>query len=92
MQDVTTVHNTTKDQLIETFFKGLDDRLKELKQGFTPKQPDEFITAKELEKQLKISSTTRWEWGKKGILKPRKIANRTYYLASDIKELLINSK
>lgn len=91
MSNVTQVHNTTTEQLTEIIFKGLDERIEDLKRSFTPKEPDTYLTAKELENELKISSVTRWEWGKKNILKPRKIGNRTYYLRSDLKELLLNS-
>lgn len=91
MGNITQVHNTTTEQLTETFASILDERIAELKRCFTPKEPDEYLTAKELEKALKISSVTRWEWGKKKILKPKKIANRVYYLRSEIGELLLNS-
>lgn len=91
MESITQVHNTTTEQLTETIFKGFDERIEDLKRSFTPKEPDTYLTAKELEKELKISSVTRWEWGKKNILQPRKIGNRTYYLRSEIKELLLNS-
>lgn len=91
MKNVTQVHNTTTEQLTETFTRILDDRIADLKRNFTPREPDEYLTAKELENDLKISSVTRWEWGKKDILKPRKIGNRVYYLRSEIKELLSNS-
>ena len=91
MGNITQVHNTTTDELTERFFKGLDERLERLERNFQPKEPDTYLTAKELEKELKISSVTRWEWGKKGILKPRKIGNRTYYIRTEIKELLAKS-
>ncbi len=91
MGNITQVHNTTTEQLTETFASILDERIADLKRNFTPKEPDTYITAKELEKELKISSVTRWEWGKKGILTPRKIGNRTYYLRSEITQLLLNS-
>lgn len=91
MGSITQVHNTTTEQLKEDFATILDERIAKLKRDFTPKEPDSYITGKELEKELKISSVTRWEWGKKGILNPRKIANRVYYLRSEIKELLLNS-
>lgn len=91
MGNVTQVHNTTTEQLTETFASLLDERIADLKRSFKPKEPDEYLTAKELEKALKISSVTRWEWGKKGILDPRKIGNRVYYLRSEILELLLNS-
>jgi predicted DNA-binding transcriptional regulator AlpA len=91
MGNIIQVYNTTTEQLTETFASILDERITELKRSFTPKEPDEYLTAKELEKVLKISSVTLWEWGKKKISYPKKIANRVYYLRSEIQELLLNS-
>jgi predicted DNA-binding transcriptional regulator AlpA len=87
----TQVDHTTSEQLTQAFANLLDQRIDDLKKSFTPKEPEEYLTGKELDKVLKISSVTRWEWGKKGILKPRKIGNRTYYLRSEIQELLVKS-
>ncbi|TLF46925.1 helix-turn-helix domain-containing protein [Maribacter aurantiacus] len=91
MGNITQVHNTTTEQLTASFASILDERIEDLKKNFTPREPEEYLTAKELEDVLKISSVTRWEWGKKGILNPKKIANRVYYLRSEIKELLLKS-
>lgn len=91
MANVTQVHNTTLEELTETVFKGLDERFEKLVENFSPREPDELLTTKELENELKISAVTRWNWEKKKILIPRKIGARTYYLRSEIKELLLNS-
>lgn len=91
MGNITQVHNITSEQLTERFASILDERITELKRNFTPKEPEEYLTAKDLENALKISSVTRWEWGKKKILNPKKIGNRVYYLRSEINELLLNS-
>ena len=87
----TQVDHTNLDDLMEAFADLLDQRIDDLKKSFTPKEPEEYLTGKENDKILKISSVTRWEWGKKGILKPKKIGNRTYYLRSEIEELLVKS-
>ena len=39
----------------------------------------DWLTAKQVESILQISSTTRWQWAKKGILKPRKIGSTLRY-------------
>jgi predicted DNA-binding transcriptional regulator AlpA len=91
MEKITQIHHTTSEELRETFASLLDQKIDDLKKSFTPRQPEEYLLGKELEKILKISSVTRWEWGKKGILKPKKIGNRTYYLRSEIEELLVKS-
>lgn len=91
MGHITQLHNTTPEKIIETILKGVDDRFEKFEKSFQKKEQEEYLTAKELEKALKISAVTRWEWGKKNILQPKKIGTRTYYLRSDIKELLLNS-
>ena len=85
----TQVDHTNLEDLLQAFENILDQRIEDLKKSFTPKEPEEYLTGKELDAILKISSVTRWEWGKKGILKPKKIESRTYYLRSEIKELLL---
>jgi len=85
----TQVDHTNLDDLMEAIGNLLDQRIEDLKKSFTPKEPEEYLTGKDLENILKISSTTRWEWANKGILKPYKIGNRTYYLRSEIDELLV---
>ena len=85
----TQVDHTNLDDLLEAFAHLLDQRIEDLKKSFTPKETEEYLTGKDLENILKISSTCRWEWANKGILKPYKIGNRTYYLRSDIQKLLV---
>ncbi len=91
MGNVTHLHNITPEQLTEIIFKGLDERIKELKQNFQPKTPEEYLTRIETSKLLKISLVTVHDWVKKGILKPRKIGNRTYFLRSEILQTMLNS-
>ncbi|MEG3656184.1 helix-turn-helix domain-containing protein [Arenibacter palladensis] len=91
MDHITQLHSISPAQLKETFTSILDERIKDLKKNFTPREPEEFLTRGETAKLLKISLVTIHEWNKKKILNPRKIGNRTYYLRSEIKELLLNS-
>ena len=91
MKSITQLHSTTPEELTEAIFKGIDERLEELKQNFQPKTPEELLTRIETKKLLKISMVTLHEWVNKGILKRRKIGNRTYFLRSEILEELIKS-
>jgi helix-turn-helix protein len=91
MKNAVLVNNTTQDQLTETILNGFKSQLDELKQNFQPKEPDDFLTRKETSALLKISLVSLWDWSKKGILKPYKIANRTYYSRNQITEQLFNS-
>ncbi len=91
MDAITQLHGTTPDQLTETIFKGIDERLEGLKKNFQAKTPEEFLTRTETSKLLKISLVTVHDWVKKGILKPRKFGNRTYFLRSEIQQTMLNS-
>jgi hypothetical protein len=44
----------------------------------------DIISREEVAKLLKISYCSLYHWNKKGILKAKKIANRVYYLRSDV--------
>ena len=91
MEHITQLHSLSPNQLKETFTSILDERIADLKRNFTPREPEEFLTRAETSKLLKISLVTVHEWNKKKILNPRKVGKRTYYLRSEIHELLLNS-
>ena len=55
----------------------LDERAK-------PPTTTEYLTGKEVESILKISTQTRYDWGKKGILKPYKIGSRRRYKRDEV--------
>lgn len=46
------------------------------------------LTRKETAKQLGITLSTLWKWGKAGYLKPVKIGNRVMYRPSDVEGML----
>lgn len=73
----------------------IDERLKaqldELKENFAPQQPDEFLGRKETAELLKISLTALHDWMNKGILKPYKMGNKTYFRRVEVVETLLNS-
>lgn len=52
----------------------------------------EILTRKETSELLSVSFTTLNEWSKNGILPSCKAGNRTYYLRSDILQMLHESK
>mgnify|MGYP001404389890 CR=1 FL=1 len=52
----------------------------------------EWLTAKEVEKLLKISSVTRWNWTNSGILKSHKIGNRLRYRKDDVLKALLRKE
>lgn len=56
--------------------------------GIKPAKAEEYLTAEELTKILKVSLVTIWSWDKKGILKPLRIGNQKRYRRSDIEKFL----
>ncbi len=91
MGNVTQLHETTPEELTNIILRGVDDRLKELKKNFQPKEPEEFLTRKEVCDLLSISPGTCHQWVKKKILKPLTKGGRVYYSRKQIIEDLYNS-
>ena len=85
------VNNTTTEKLTETILNGIKKELQDIKQSFQPKEPETWLTRKETSALLKISLVTIHEWINKGIIKPYKISNRTYFNRKEIEQLLFNS-
>ena len=52
----------------------------------------EWLSSKETESLLKISSVTLWSWSKSGILKAHKIGNRLRYRKDDVLKALIRKE
>jgi membrane protease subunit (stomatin/prohibitin family) len=82
---------TTKDELIqelkEQILSGISQLLDAAKEDDLNSK--EFLTSKEVEQLLKISSVTRWTWTNNGILQARKINNRLRYRKDDVMNALI---
>ena len=77
--------STTRQQLVtqikDEVISGLKTYLDEHQK---PKERDEYLTGKEVESILKISTQTRYDWGTKGILKPYKIGSRRRYKRDEV--------
>lgn len=85
---------TTKNELVQELKKeilsGMVQILNESRQkDLTSK---EWLTSKETESILKISSVTLWAWSKNGILKAHKIGNRLRYRKDDVLKALIRKE
>lgn len=91
MKNATLVNGITSTELTETILNGVKNQLDNLKKGFQPKEPDEFLTRMETAKLLKISLVTVHQWVKDGVLKPLKMGNRTYFSRKELKETMFNS-
>lgn len=85
------MHSTslTFDQLPEAVYQ-LRQEVRELKQLLkeraTAPVPDaeQLLTPGETAELLKVSKVTVWDWGRKGILNPRRIGNQVRYLKSEV--------
>lgn len=82
----------TKDDLIRQItnnvLSGLAVILKESRQ--IDLNAKEWLSSKETETLLKISSVTRWNWSRSGILKSYKIGNRIRYRKDEVVQALIS--
>ncbi|RBP34473.1 helix-turn-helix protein [Oceanihabitans sediminis] len=83
--------STTPTALANLIDEKIKAQLDELKQNFQPKEPDEFLTRNETADLLKISLTALHDWVNKGILKPYKMGNKTYFSRKEVIETLYNS-
>ena len=91
MENVTLLNNTTPEKLTETILNGVRHQLTEFKKGFTPKEPEDFLTRMETAKLLRISLTTVHEWANTKVLKAYKVGNRTYFSRKEIEYTLFSS-
>ncbi|MEH6512058.1 MAG: helix-turn-helix domain-containing protein [Maribacter arcticus] len=91
MDSITQLHRTTPEKLTENILDGVRAQINELKKDFQPKEPDEFLTRKATSELLKISLVCLHDWCNKGILKPYKVGNRTYFLRNEIIKTVLES-
>lgn len=83
--------STSPTALADLIDEKIKNQLDELKNSFTPKEPDDFMSRNETAELLKISLTALHDWMNKGILKPYKMGNKTYFSRKEVTETLFNS-
>lgn len=79
----------TSDQLRQTIAETLQPQLDKLSQSFQPKEPEEFMTRKEVADLLSVNLSTIHNWKKSGVLKAHSIGARVYYKRSEILESIV---
>lgn len=89
--ETTMLHGVNPDQLKELISNSVKNEIEVLKKDLQPKEPDSFLTRDETKNLLKISNFCLHNWMNKGILKPYKVGNRTYFKRSEIEEKILNS-
>ncbi|KAB8152412.1 helix-turn-helix domain-containing protein [Kordia sp. TARA_039_SRF] len=86
------IFQTTPDELAEAIAKSVKTQLDELKKGWQPKEPTEYLTRNEVAEMLSIDLSSVHNWTKKGILTAYQISGRVYYKRKQIENALIELK
>lgn len=76
-------------ELQEAISNDVREQLAELKKGFEPKKPEEFLGRKETAELLKINLSTLYLWTRKERLKSYGISGKIYYKRSEVESALI---
>lgn len=82
-QNATLLHNVTYEEYYSNQ-ELLQNQIKDLKQNFQPKEPDEYLTRDQVKQMLKCDQSTVHNWTKKGKLIAYGIGNRVYYKLSEV--------
>mgnify|MGYP000615039118 FL=1 len=72
-------------QVIKTEFDAVKKHLQ-------PKQPNDYLTRKEVSEMLKIDISSVHNWSKRGILIPHQIGNRVYYKLQEVENAIVKLK
>lgn len=83
----TLIHDITPEE-INSLFAGLQNQLTDLKNNFTPKVPEEYLTRAEVAEVFKCDLSTVHNWCKKGKLKPYGLGNRVYFKRHEVEQVL----
>jgi hypothetical protein len=80
------------DDLKDLFGQVLKTELEAVKKHLQPKQPNEYLTRKEVSEMLKIDLSSVHNWSKRGILIPHQIGNRVYYKLQEVENAIVKLK
>ena len=80
------------DDLKDLFGQVIKTELEAVKRHLQPKQPNEYLTRKEVSEMLKIDLSSVHNWSKKGILKPHQIGNRVYFKLQEVENAIVKLK
>ena len=89
MSEITQLHGTTPEKLIEQIVQGFRSEIEVLKKQYQPKEPEELLTRAEVAELLKIDISSVHNYAKKGVLKKHGLAGRVYFKRSEIEQSLI---
>lgn len=80
---------TTPEKLQEQILEGVKSQLEQFLQKYKPKQPQEYLTRREVAEMFKIDLSSVHNWTKKGILQAYQIAGRVYYKRTEIESAIV---
>lgn len=80
------------DDLKDLFGQVIKTELEAVKKQLQPKQPNEYLTRKEVSEMLKIDLSSVHNWSKRGILIPHQIGNRVYYKLQEVENAIVKLK
>lgn len=79
----------TPEQLQNAILQGVKSQIEDLKKTFQPKEPEIYLTRKEVSELLKVDYSTLHNWKHKGKLCPLAIGGRVLYKRTDIDNALV---
>ena len=79
---------TTPDELQQQINEGVKTQLQDFLKEFKPKQPNDYLTRKEVAELFNVDISTIHNWCKSKRLKPLGLGSRVYFLRSDIEQSL----
>ena len=80
---------STTPQELQTQISGeIKIQLDEFLKNFTPKQPNDYLTRKQVSEMFDVDISTVANWQKNGKLRPLGISGRVYFLRSEVESSL----
>lgn len=80
--------STTPQELQNQINEGVKNQLQEFLKLYQPKQPNEYLTRKQVAEMFNVDLSSIHNWCKSGKLKPLGLGARVYFLRSDIEQSL----
>jgi len=82
----------TPEEFQEPIIKRIKEEFETLKKGFQPKEPEEFLTRKQVADLLHVDLSTIHNWRKRGTLTALQIEGKVLFRRSSIEAKLVELK
>jgi predicted DNA-binding transcriptional regulator AlpA len=79
---------TTPQELQKQINEGVKNQLQDFLKNFTPTQPKEYLSRKDVAKMFGVDISTVHNWCKSKRLNPLGIGSRVYFLRSEVEQSL----